>query len=79
MRTFFDMISDAYAKYYSPIEHLAVDEIIILFKGKVVFRQYIPKKHKCFRIKIYKLCDSMEYTYDMRVYLRKTGHTQLTE
>jgi hypothetical protein len=34
MRTIFDKLSDAYAKYYSPAEHLAVDEIIVLFKGR---------------------------------------------
>jgi hypothetical protein len=57
MRTIFDMLSDAYAKYYSPTEHLAVDEIIVLFNSRVVFKQYILKKHKCFGIKVYKLCD----------------------
>jgi hypothetical protein len=48
-----------------------VDEVIVLYKGRVVFRQYIPKKHKRFGIKIYKLCDSLGYTYDMSVYLGK--------
>ena len=28
-----------------------MDEIIMLYKGKVIFRQYIPKKHKRFGIK----------------------------
>jgi hypothetical protein len=71
MRIIFDMLSDAYAKYCSPTEHLAVDEINVLFKGKLVFKQYIPKKHKRFGIKIYKLCDSKGYTYNMRVYFGK--------
>jgi hypothetical protein len=30
MRTIFHKIYDAYAKYYSPTEHLAVDEIDVL-------------------------------------------------
>jgi hypothetical protein len=30
MRTIFDMLNDAYTKYYSPAEHLAVDEVIVL-------------------------------------------------
>jgi hypothetical protein len=47
------------------------DEIIAEFKGRVVFGQYIPKKHRHFRIKIFKLCDAAGYTYDMMVYLRK--------
>jgi hypothetical protein len=71
MSTIFDILNDAYAKYYSTTEHLAVDEITVLFRGRVVFKQYIPKKYKCSGIKIYKLCDSKGYTYDMRVYLGK--------
>ena len=36
-----------------------------------MFEQYIPKKHKGFGIKLYKLCDSKGYTYNMTVYLGK--------
>jgi hypothetical protein len=28
---------------YQPTEHLSMDEIIVLFKGKVAFRQYTPE------------------------------------
>jgi hypothetical protein len=45
MRTIFDTLNDAYEKYYNASKHLAIDEIIVIFKGRVVFRQYIPKKH----------------------------------
>jgi len=44
-------VNEAYATLYSPLEHLAVDEVIVKFKGSVIFRQYIPKKRKCFGIK----------------------------
>jgi hypothetical protein len=71
IRTIFDTLNDAYEKYYNPSEHLAIDEIIVKFKGRVVFRQYIPKKHKRFGIKIIKICDAAGYTYDMKVYLGK--------
>jgi len=50
MAALFDKLSDSYAKYYSLKEHLAVDEIIVLFKGTVIFKQYIPKRHKQFII-----------------------------
>jgi hypothetical protein len=52
MRTIFEKLNDAYAKYYSPTEHLAIDEVILLFKVGVTFKQYIPKKHKMVGIKI---------------------------
>jgi len=37
----------------------------------VIFEQYIPIKRKRFGIKIFKLCDSTGYTYDMKLYLGK--------
>ena len=69
------MLNEAYAKFYNPSEHLAVDEVIVKFKGRVIFRQYIPKKRKDFSIKIYKLCDESECMFDMRVYLSSDSHS----
>jgi len=34
MRAIFDELSNSYVKYYVTTEKLAVDEIIVLFKGK---------------------------------------------
>ena len=69
VRNLFDILNQKFSKFYSPSEHLAIDEVIVKYKGRVIFRQYIPKKHKRFGIKIYKLCDDTGYTYDMTVYL----------
>jgi hypothetical protein len=71
IRRIFDTLNNKFCELYNPTEHLAVDEVIVLYKGRVVFRQHIPKKHKRFGIKIYKLCDCLGYTYDMSVYLGK--------
>jgi hypothetical protein len=51
--TIFDTLNDAYEKYYNPLEHLVVDKATVKFKGRVIFRQYIPTKQKRFGIKIY--------------------------
>ena len=40
MGALFDNHSDSYTKYCSLTDHLAVDEIIVLFKGIVIFKQY---------------------------------------
>lgn len=69
MRNLFEILNEKFSKFYNPSEHLAVDEVIVKYQGRVIFRQYIPKKHKRFGIKIYKLCDETGYTYDMAVYL----------
>jgi hypothetical protein len=39
MRNLFEILNRIFVKFYSPSEHLAVDEVIVLFKGRVVFRQ----------------------------------------
>jgi hypothetical protein len=58
MRAIFDKLNESCGKYHSPTEQLAVDEIIVLFEGRIIFRQYIPKKHRRFGIELYKPCDS---------------------
>jgi hypothetical protein len=71
MRAIFDKLDNSFVKYYVPTENLAVYEIIVLFKGRVKFRQYIPKKCKQFGIKLYRLFDSKGYAYNMTMYLGK--------
>jgi len=70
-RNLFEILNKTFSKFYSPSEHLAVDEVFFFFffKGRIIFRQYtyIPKTHKRFGTKIYKPCDETGYTY-MTVY-----------
>jgi hypothetical protein len=73
--TDFDTLNEAYTKLDNPLERLTLDEVIVKFKGRVIFTQYIPNRKKCFGIKIYKLCDEGVYTYDMRVYLGKDSRS----
>jgi len=54
-------LNEAYAKFYNPSEHLVLDEVTVIFKGRVIFRQYIPKEIKYIGIKIYKLSDESRY------------------
>jgi len=77
IRKIFDTLNNKFCELHNRTEHLAVGEVIVLYKGRVVFWQNTPKKHKRFGIKIYKLCNSLGYTYDMSVYLGKGNMTQL--
>ena len=67
MINLFEILNKIFSKLYIHIELLSVDEVIILFIWSVNFRQYVPKKHKRFGIKIYKTCDEAGYTCDMTV------------
>jgi hypothetical protein len=42
----FEYLNSRFAALYNPTEHLAIDEVIVKFKAKLVFRQFIPKKRK---------------------------------
>jgi hypothetical protein len=55
-------------------EHSAVDEITVLLKGRVTFRQHIPKQYKWFWMKMYTLCNSKEYTYNRITYSETSFH-----
>jgi len=37
MQNLFEIINKTFSKFYSPYEHLAVDKVIVLFKGRVIF------------------------------------------
>lgn len=71
LRMISDILNQSYAKFYKPLKHLAVNQVIVKFKDTIIFRQYILKKRKCFRIKIYELHDDWGHIYDMWVYLGK--------
>ncbi|XP_054718570.1 piggyBac transposable element-derived protein 4-like [Uloborus diversus] len=71
IRKVFELLNNAFKSVYDPTEQLAIDEVIVKFKGKVLFRQYIPNKRKQWGIKMYKISDKNGYTYDMNVYLGK--------
>ncbi|GBO17667.1 PiggyBac transposable element-derived protein 4 [Araneus ventricosus] len=71
IRKNFECFNRAFKEEYDPTENLSLYEVIIKFKGRVIFKQYIPKKRKQWGIKMYKIADATGYTYDMRVYLGK--------
>jgi len=55
IRDLFEIIRTNFSKFYNPSEHLAVDKVIVKFKGRVLFEQYILKKRKRFITKMFKL------------------------
>ena len=43
IRDLFEILRTNFAKFYSPSKHLVVDKVTVKFKGRVIFKQYIPK------------------------------------
>jgi len=78
MRNLFQILNEKLSKFYSLSEHPAVYEFIVKFKERIIFLKYIPKKHKRFGIRIYKLCDETGFTYDMTVYFGRERESALS-
>ncbi|CAI6371066.1 unnamed protein product [Macrosiphum euphorbiae] len=55
-----------------PDEHLAVDETMVPFRGRLGFRQYIPGKSHKYGVKLFKLCGTDGYTYNVQIYAGKS-------
>jgi len=49
IRDLFEIIRMNFSKFYNLSEHLTVDEVILKFKGRVLFKQYFLKKTQTFR------------------------------
>ena len=49
IRDLFEILNNTLSKFYNPSENLAIYEVIVPFKGRVIFKQYIPKKTQAFR------------------------------
>lgn len=53
---------------YIPGQTVTIDESMILFRGRLKFRQYNPGKANKYGIKVYKLCNSKGFVWNFKVY-----------
>ena len=44
IRDFFSLLKDKFSRFFFPFQKLVIDESLVLFRGRVSFRQYIPSK-----------------------------------
>jgi hypothetical protein len=45
LRHIFNLLNGTYSEYYAPFVHLTLDEIIVLNRGRIIFKHYMPKGH----------------------------------
>ena len=62
------MINDRCGMVYYPCEDLSVDESLVLFKGRLVFKQYIKSKKARFGIKFYEICTYTGIMFGFMIY-----------
>ena len=68
IREVINMIKYRCGKVYSPGKSLSMDESLVLFKGRLSFKQYISSKRARFGIKLYQLCTFHGILLDFIVY-----------
>lgn len=60
--------NEVMAESYNPGKELSLDECMVLWRGRLVFRQYIANKRHKYGVKFYCLCTSNGLTLRMLVY-----------
>lgn len=71
-----------FSRLYSPGKNLSLDEAMVLWRGRLSFRQYIKNKRHKYGIKLYELCTPDGYILNILIYTGKgtiadpeRGHT----
>lgn len=63
------MLRKSFSDAFHPYQDLCIDESLMLYKGRLSFKQYIPSKRSRFGIKSCMLCDCKTgYVQDLIVY-----------
>lgn len=70
---FFNKLVGKYQEAYTPGEDIVIDETLIPWRGRLIFKQYIPNKAHKYGIKLFKLCSSEGYTWAMKMYSGKSA------
>lgn len=68
IRPLFDIFHENMQNIYYPKRELSLDESLLLWRGRLYFRQYIPNKRHKYGIKIYLLTQTNGLVLKMHVY-----------
>ena len=68
---FVELINKAFQDAFRPGREVCIDESLVPFRGRIIFRQYIPNKRHRYGIKLFKLCSSGGYTLKIEIYAGK--------
>ena len=69
VRPLVDLLVSKFKIAYTPEKNISIDEELLLWKGRLVFKQYIPLKRARFGIKMFSLCETSGW--NSYVYLGK--------
>ena len=67
-----DHLNNAMDNIYCPNKNISIDESMMLWKGHLVFRQYVKNKRHKYGIKFYELCESDNIVLKVKIYSGET-------
>ncbi|XP_044745115.1 piggyBac transposable element-derived protein 4 [Coccinella septempunctata] len=73
VRSIMDLVIQNSNSVYSPCEKLSLDESMLLFRGRLVFRQYIKNKKSKYGIKFYELTTHEGFILNLEIYQGRDG------
>lgn len=65
---FIDKLVNNCQRMMTPPQTVCVDESLVKFRGRLVIKQYIPNKAAKYGVKLFKLCASKGYTWNLKPY-----------
>ncbi|GFR65049.1 PiggyBac transposase Uribo2 [Elysia marginata] len=71
IRPLLEQLSTSFRNAFTPEKEICIDESLMLYKDRVIFRQYMPLKWAQFGIRIFCLTDKNEYLHSFSVYTGK--------
>lgn len=75
IRKVMKIIVDSFNNAVKPGKNVVIDESMVPWRGRLLFRQYIPGKQHKYGIKLYKLCLTGSYTYNVEIYAGRNGNS----
>ena len=69
IKLIFDDMREKFTSKFKPFQDLCIDESLVLWRGRLAFRQYMPQKRHRFGFKIFEICDvDSGYILDFMLY-----------
>ena len=63
-----DQLNNTMATIYTPDRKVSIDESMMLWRGRLIFRQYIKNKKHKYGVKFYELCESDGIVMNVKIY-----------
>ena len=76
----FDHLRSSFSNAHNPSKNLVIDESLVLWRGNILLRQYIPSERHRFGLKLFVLCDCKSgFLQDLILYTGKDTQIGGTE